>query len=173
MDQHSTVRVNGFVQESIVDGPGLRFVIFTQGCPHNCHGCHNPDTHDFLGGYLVSAEEIIRQIAEHPLLAGVTFSGGEPFLQARVLSLIAAAVHAMQKNVVTYTGYVFEELLVMAAKDKNIQTLLDSTDILVDGPYVDSLRALDLPFRGSSNQRLLNLQERDLLRGKSLSGVKL
>ena len=151
--------LSGIVEESIVDGPGLRYVLFTQGCPHHCKGCHNPQTHDFEGGFPFTAEAALAQIAENPLLAGVTLSGGEPFEQAQALCAVAEGVPAMHKNVMAYTGYTFESLL--ARNDYWTNRLLELTDVLVDGPYVESLRDLELQFRGSSNQRLLDRAARE------------
>ena len=152
------IRVSGIVDESIVDGPGLRYVVFTQGCPHHCKGCHNPQTHSFEGGYLLSAEAALDQLQENPLLSGITLSGGEPFEQAEALCALAEGARALGKNVMTYTGYVFEELL--ARRDAWTDRLLELTDVLVDGPYKEELRDLELQFRGSSNQRLLDRAER-------------
>lgn len=152
------LRVNGIVDESIVDGPGLRFVVFTQGCPHACLGCHNPDTHSLEGGYFVDVHTLGRQFAENPLLAGITLSGGEPFLQPAPLSIVAAQVRALGKTVLVYTGYVYEELLDKSIHNPHIAKLLSHTDILIDGPYIAALRNLELPHRGSSNQRILTLQ---------------
>ena len=145
------MRLSGIVEESIVDGPGLRYVLFTQGCPHHCKGCHNPQTHDFEGGFPFTAEAALAQIGENPLLSGVTLSGGEPFEQAQALCAVAEGVQAMRKNVMTYTGYTFDWT----------NRLLELTDVLVDGPYVESLRDLELQFRGSSNQRLLDRASRE------------
>ena len=155
------MRVSGIVEESIVDGPGLRYVVFTQGCPHHCKGCHNPQTHSFEGGFLLSAEAALAQLQENPLLSGITLSGGEPFEQAEALCTLAEGAKAQGKNVMTYTGYVFEALL--ARNDPWIDRLLDLTDILVDGPYKEELRDLELQFRGSANQRLLDRAERERL----------
>ena len=152
------MRVSGIVEESIVDGPGLRYVVFTQGCPHHCKGCHNPQTHSFEGGFLLSAEAALDQLQENPLLSGITLSGGEPFEQAEALCALAEGARALGKNVMTYTGYVFEELL--ARRDAWTDRLLELTDMLVDGPYKEELRDLELQFRGSSNQRLLDRAER-------------
>lgn len=151
-----TIRVSGFVEESIVDGPGLRYVIFTQGCPHNCVGCHNPETHDPSGGTVVTVAAVTAEILENPVLSGVTFSGGEPFLQAQALCAVAEGVRAAGKSVVTYTGYTFEQLLARAPHEPAVAALLAATDILIDGPYLADLRDLELRFRGSSNQRLLD-----------------
>lgn len=150
------LRVNGIVEESIADGPGLRFVVFTQGCPHACPGCHNPETHDPSGGYTVSTETLLEDFLKNPLLSGVTFSGGEPFAQARPLAELARHVRSLGKTVVIYTGYTLERLLVLAGQDNAFGELLDQADMLVDGPYVRELRDLDLQYRGSANQRILD-----------------
>lgn len=155
------LRVSGIVDESIVDGPGLRYVVFTQGCPHHCKGCHNPQTHSFEGGFLLSAEAALGQLQENPLLSGITLSGGEPFEQAEALCALAEGAKALGKNVMTYTGYVFEDLL--ARNDSWTDRLLDLTDTLVDGPYKEELRDLELQFRGSANQRLLDRATREKL----------
>lgn len=151
------IRLAGIEEESIVDGPGLRFVLFTQGCLHNCKGCHNPATHSLSGGKLWNIEEIINQYSQNPLLSGMTFSGGEPFLQADILCDIALEVHKLGGDIVTYTGFTYEQLLIKAKNNEPaIVKLLDLTDILVDGPYIEKLRDLELLFRGSSNQRILD-----------------
>ena len=147
--------LSGIVEDSIVDGPGLRLSVFVQGCPHHCPGCHNPQTHDFNAGYEMDLLDIFRKYTENPLLAGVTFSGGEPFCQAGPLARLGALIHERGGEVITYTGYLYEDLASRAAADQDIAGLLAVTDLLIDGPYIDSLRSLDSPFRGSSNQRLL------------------
>jgi anaerobic ribonucleoside-triphosphate reductase activating protein len=157
----SDLRVNGIVEESIVDGPGLRFVVFTQGCPHRCPGCHNPETHDASGGYLVATETLFEQFARNPLLSGVTFSGGEPFQQPEPLAELAARVHGAGGTVVVYTGHTVERLHELAGNDKAVRALLEQADTLVDGPYREDLRETDSGFRGSSNQRIL---EREAVR---------
>ncbi|HIT61539.1 MAG TPA: anaerobic ribonucleoside-triphosphate reductase activating protein [Candidatus Fimousia stercorigallinarum] len=149
------IRVSGIVEESIVDGPGFRYVIFTQGCPHHCPGCHNPQTHSFEGGTMMDIEDIFRAFCENPLLAGITFSGGEPFCQPKPLYELAVKVHKIGKSVMTYTGYTYEQL--EEIDDIWVKKLLSVSDILVDGPYIEELRDLDLQFRGSSNQRVLYL----------------
>lgn len=163
MPKNVTIRLNGLMEESIVDGPGLRYVLFTQGCPHHCSGCHNPDTHDPLAGYDKSISEIIAQFEENPLLTGMTFSGGEPFLQPRPLIALAQAVHAAQKDIVTYTGFTFEQLVAMAEQNEDTAALLEASDVLIDGPYMDKLRSLELRFRGSGNQRILSREDRQNL----------
>lgn len=159
------LRLAGIAEDSIVDGPGLRLTLFTQGCPHHCPGCHNPETHALEGGSLYAPDAILARYAENPLLAGVTFSGGEPFLQAGPLARLAATIHARGGTVVTYTGYVYEALAARAVRDADVARLLDATDLLIDGPYVQALRSLELPFRGSSNQRLLDRDARAALGG--------
>ena len=154
------LRLAGIVEDSIVDGPGLRLTIFTQGCPHDCPGCHNPETHPINGGSFHSLDELVARYRENPLLAGVTFSGGEPFLQARPLAELAARIHALGGTVITYTGYIFEDLVARARKDATVAALLEATDLLIDGPYMEALRSLDIAWRGSSNQRLLDRELR-------------
>ena len=153
----SKLRLSGIVEESIVDGPGLRFVVFTQGCPHHCPGCHNPQTHSFTDGYLEDIQQIYNQYQENPLLSGITFSGGEPFCQPEPLAKLGRMIHQTGGHIITYTGYVYEELLRMSQSTPAIRDLLEVTDQLIDGPYIQSLRDLTLPFRGSSNQRIITL----------------
>lgn len=153
------LRLAGVAPESIVDGPGLRLTIFTQGCPHHCAGCHNPETHPEAGGSAYSLEEIVHQYKENPLLSGITFSGGEPFLQAGPLARLGALIRSLGGNIVTYTGYTLGRLLELARRSADIAALLLVTDLLVDGPFIQSLASLELPFRGSSNQRLIPRHE--------------
>ncbi len=155
----SDIRISGLVEESIVDGPGLRFVVFTQGCPHRCKGCHNPQTHDFDGGYMMNVDEILARFDEDPLLSGITFSGGEPFCQPGPLCELAEAVKARGKNIFIYSGYTFEQLKEMAARQPEVERLLCLCDTLVDGPFIEEQKDLDLLFRGSSNQRILDLAD--------------
>ncbi|MGE5371805.1 MAG: anaerobic ribonucleoside-triphosphate reductase activating protein [Solirubrobacterales bacterium] len=152
------IRLCGFTRESIVDGPGIRAVVFAQGCSKKCRGCHNPQTWDFSGGYEMDTESIIREIGATRLLRGVTFSGGEPFLQPHAFLEIARAVKLMGLDILVFTGNTFEELLVQAEKEPAIQELLGLTDILIDGPFVEEEKDLSLAFRGSRNQRILDLR---------------
>ncbi|MBQ8298068.1 MAG: anaerobic ribonucleoside-triphosphate reductase activating protein [Ruminococcus sp.] len=149
------LRIAGTANDSIVDGPGIRFTIFTQGCPHRCEGCHNPQTHDFNGGEIVDTDELLQKIRSNPLLDGVTFSGGEPFCQAQALALLGGEIKKLGLNVVTYTGYEFEQLY--ENRDKNgWEELLEVTDFLIDGRFEQSKRDWKIRFRGSSNQRYLD-----------------
>ena len=148
------IRVAGLVNESIVDGPGFRFAIFTQGCPHACPGCHNPQTHDFSGGYDADLDEIVRQIAGDPLMSGVTFSGGEPFCQAEGFLCLAKQLKPLGYELAAYTGYTWEQLMEGSPAQR---ALLETLDVLVDGPFILAQRNLDLRFRGSENQRILDV----------------
>ena len=151
------LRIAGIVRESIVDGPGIRFTIFCQGCPYDCPGCHNPETHDFDGGQDCSTDRLLEEIDKDPLLAGVTFSGGEPFCQPEAFAKLAASVRERGLSVTVFTGYTFEELTEMAQEDIHIARLMELTDILIDGRFVKALRDLTLQFRGSCNQRIIDM----------------
>lgn len=149
------IRIAGLVNDSIVDGPGFRLAVFAQGCPHHCPGCHNPQTHDFSGGHEVDVEEIITKMRKNPLLDGVTLTGGEPFCQPEACAEIARAARAAGLNVWCYTGYTFEELL--CEEDAERLSLLHTLDVLVDGRFMLEKRTLECRFRGSSNQRLIDV----------------
>ena len=160
-DSGKVLRIAGIVRESIVDGKGIRFTVFCQGCPHHCPGCHNPQTHPFDGGSLDKIERITQEIGKNPLLQGVTFSGGEPFCQAGAFAELAKLVHAMPGNldVTCYSGWTYEQLLEKAETEPDVAALLGECDYLVDGPFVLAKRDLTLRFRGSSNQRFLDLKK--------------
>lgn len=158
------IKLAGIIEESIVDGPGFRFVIFTQGCRHKCPGCQNPQTHDFDGGYWDDTDSLLEKIRLDPLLKGVTLSGGDPFEQADALVGFCDEIHKMGKDVFAYTGYTYEQLLQSADKHPEWMELLKRCDILVDGRYEKEKRSLELLFRGSSNQRLIDVK-RSLAQG--------
>ncbi len=151
------IKLAGVVKESITDGPGIRYTVFVQGCPHGCPGCHNPQTHDFEKGFVRSVQEIFEEIQRNPMLKGVTLSGGEPFCQPEPLTQLAAMVHTTGKDVVAYSGWTYEEL--MAQNNPAVNALLDEVDMLVDGKFVESLKDLELRFRGSSNQRFIDMKK--------------
>ncbi len=151
------IRLAGIVRESIVDGPDLRFVVFVQGCPHKCEGCHNPETHDFSGGFAATTAKVWAEIEKNPMIKGVTFSGGEPFCQAEALAELGRAAKEKGLHVMTYSGFTYETLLKKAKEDTAVRELLSVTDYLVDGPFVLSQRDLSLKYRGSRNQRVLDI----------------
>ena len=155
---NTELRLAGIVNDSIVDGPGLRYTIFTQGCPHRCPGCHNPQTHDFNGGYVENIDNLLKDIKSNPLLNGVTFSGGEPFCQAKVLSVLADEIHKLGLDIVTYTGFTFEELYNDKEHPEYIE-LLRRIDVLIDGPFKIDLKSLNCKFRGSTNQRIIDVRK--------------
>ncbi|WP_257937877.1 anaerobic ribonucleoside-triphosphate reductase activating protein [Campylobacter lari] len=147
------LRLAGVVKESIVDGYGLRYVIFTQGCPHHCRGCHNPQTHDFNKGYLQDLASLYNDICKNPLLQGVTFSGGEPFMQAKNLSILTKHIKALGLDLTIYTGFTYEELV----QEKSMKELLVLADILIDGKFILEQKDLSLKFKGSKNQRIIDV----------------
>lgn len=152
-----TIRIAGVVKESIVDGPGLRFVVFAQGCPHQCLECHNPATHDFDGGYVCEFDTIISAIDKNPILSGVTFSGGEPFYQAEAFYFLALKLKEKGLNLLSYSGYTYEELICMGKSNEYVIKLLDLLDLLIDGRYMMGQKDLTLIFKGSCNQRFIDL----------------
>jgi anaerobic ribonucleoside-triphosphate reductase activating protein len=151
----ASLRLASVTHDSVVDGPGLRYTVFTQGCPRACKNCHNPETRDPLGGYETNAWEIFLDLKRNPLLDGITLSGGEPLDQAKSLAVLAQAVKSLGLGVWVYTGYMYEECLKLTA----VPTLLQYTDMLVDGPFIEELKSYSLPYRGSTNQRLIALNQ--------------
>ena len=151
------ISLSGVTGDSIVDGPGLRLTIFTQGCLHHCPGCHNPQTHDPEGGSWADTEDILAAAAENPLLDGITLSGGDPFLQPVPCLALAEGAHKIGLNVWTYTGYTWEALL--EENDAEKLALLKETDVLVDGPFLLAERSLELRFCSSRNQRLIDVKK--------------
>lgn len=151
------LRVNDFISDSIVDGFGLRFVVFTQGCNLRCPGCHNPGTHALDAGYLIELSEIRKKWKRNPLLHGITISGGEPFLQPKPILELIKMAHADGLNVNIYSGNTYETL-----KSKGcpyINEILKHADILIDGPFIQQLKNFNLLWRGSSNQRIIDLKK--------------
>lgn len=151
------VRLAGIQKDSIVDGPGIRLSLYFQGCSHCCAGCHNPETHDPAGGSDFKLEELLNLIDSCPGIDGVTLSGGEPFEQAAAVAMLADAIRERGLNLVLYSGYYFEELMAKSSKDHNVSTLLKAGWLLVDGPFIEGEKDLTLAFRGSRNQRLIDL----------------
>lgn len=162
------IRIAGLEKESIVDGEGIRYVIFTQGCNHNCLGCHNPESHDFNGGTLIDDTVILNDIKNNCLLDGITLSGGDPMFQAKDLINIVKQCKENKMSIWLYTGFTFEQFLKFKRHDKeNVDTritkdmieLLKYIDIVVDGPFVMELKTMEKPYVGSSNQRIIDVQK--------------
>ena len=161
------LRLAGVVRESIVDGPGIRMTVFVQGCPHHCKGCHNPNTWSYDGGYIGSAERILEEARKDKLIKGITLSGGEPFEQADALAKLAKAARLQGLNVFCYTGYTFEYLREHFDDHPEYLELLEQCDWLVDGPFVEEQMSLMLHFRGSRNQRILDVPA-SLMQGEAV-----
>lgn len=153
------LRIAGIINESIADGPGIRMVVFTQGCSHSCPGCHNPQTHPYDAGEVLEIEKILNDIKKNPLLDGITLSGGDPFEQASACSILAGEVKKLGLTVITYTGYTYEQLLELSEQREGYAGLLKNTDLLVDGPFILGRKALLLKFRGSANQRIIDMEK--------------
>ncbi len=151
------INISGLIEESITDGPGIRFVLFTQGCPRRCAGCHNPHTQPIEGGTLYEWQDVFDKIKRNPLLDGVTFSGGEPMIQAEALLPLAKEIKNLGLNLAIYTGYTFEEL--QNSVLEGAVSLLQTADILIDGAFKEDLRDYNLKFKGSTNQRVIDLSK--------------
>ena len=149
-------RAFGSEQNSIVDGPGIRMAIFMQGCLHKCKGCHNPTSWPIYGGIRMDTEEFKKEMAKDPLLTGITLSGGEPFLQPLAALDLARAAHQRNLSVWCYTGYTYEQILEWEDARKD---LLREIDVLVDGPFEEDKKSLEILWRGSTNQRLIDVKE--------------
>ena len=148
--------LSGIVGDSIVDGPGIRVTVFCQGCPHHCPGCHNPETWEFGCCTPMDEEDILSIVRSHPLCRGVTFSGGEPFAQAEGYAKLAKMLKEAGYEVASYSGYTFEQLLSGTPAQRD---LLRTIDILIDGPFILAEKSLEVPFRGSKNQRILDVKK--------------
>lgn len=153
------VRLAGIAYESLVNGPGMRRVFFAQGCRHNCEGCFNKETHDFNGGELKNMDELINDVITNPLLKGVTFSGGDPLEQAESFSYMAKAFKKKDLDIWCYTGYTFEQILNMMKENKSLKELINNINVLVDGKFEINNKKDGLRFKGSTNQRLINVKE--------------
>ncbi len=158
------LELSGIVSDSIVDGPGIRTAIFSQGCPHHCPGCHNPETWAFGCGTLIPVEAVVEIVRSNPLCRGVTFSGGEPFAQAEGFAKLAKLLKEQGYEVASYSGYTFEELLKGSEAQRQ---LLSAIDILIDGRFIQAQKSLEIAFRGSKNQRILDVKK-SLAEGKAV-----
>ncbi|MCE1255619.1 MAG: anaerobic ribonucleoside-triphosphate reductase activating protein [Anaerolineae bacterium] len=152
------IRIAGISHESVSDGPGFRSVIFFQGCPHRCSGCHNTQTRDFDGGQLTRVESVLKDLQITPLISGITFSGGEPFAQAEAAAWLAERVKKLGLNLWVYSGFTWEELISDQATP-GFSELIQLADVIVDGPYIKSQRNISQPYRGSTNQRMINVKQ--------------
>lgn len=150
------LNISGIIENSIVDGQGIRYVVFVQGCPHHCEGCHNPDTWEFRDNKLIEIDTIVDALKDDFLCQGITFSGGEPFMQATDLIKLADKIHNLGKDVWCYTGFTIEQLLEFS-DDK--RELLNHIDVLVDGKFELAERNTFLHFRGSNNQRVIDVKK--------------
>lgn len=150
--------VNEIQKDSIVDGEGIRSVIWTQGCSHNCKGCHNPETHSFEDGVLVDIEDVKKKIDTLEAQDGITFSGGDPMMQSEACSELAKYCKSKGLNVWCYTGFTYEQLLKLAKTKKSIMEFLENIDVLVDGKFILEEKSYDVVFRGSKNQRLIDVK---------------
>lgn len=146
-------------RDSIVDGPGLRTVVWTQGCAHKCQNCQNPQTHDFNGGVEVDIEEVINDLKKTKLQRGITFSGGDPMAQAEAVALIAKEMKKDNLDIWLYTGYTFETIVKAASTYRpEWAEVLKYIDVMVDGPFIQEKHDPFLKFRGSSNQRVIDIK---------------
>ena len=158
------LNISGVIFDSIVDGPGMRVTVFTQGCSHNCKGCHNPQTHCFKEDICFDRhkqEDFFKDVESDPLITGLTISGGDPFdndLTELNIFLSRYRIRFPKHNIWLYTGYTIEQLYSMAEDIREIKSILAQVNVLVDGEYIEELKDLSLPFRGSQNQRIIKLQ---------------
>ncbi len=151
------VRLAGIAQNSLVNGPGLRKVFFSQGCNHKCKNCFNPTTWSFEDGEIFDCNELIEKVKYESFLDGVTFSGGDPFQQPIPFAYMVKKLHEAHINIWIYTGYTFDQLLLLANKDENIKIMIENCDVIVDGRFVEELADQQLKFRGSSNQNIIDV----------------
>ncbi len=153
------LRIADTIQDSIVDGPGFRFVVFTQGCLRHCPECHNPHTWDPAGGKEVTVDSLYKTLSSNPLTDGLTLSGGEPYLQAAACAELAHRAKAGGFNVWCYSGYTFEEILETSKTDPGFKALIEATDVLIDGMFLIEEKSLTLKWRGSQNQRVIDVRK--------------
>ncbi len=159
MSSNHQIRLAGIADNSLVNGPGLRKVFFSQGCSHHCHNCFNPTTWTFNAGKYVDMDELIATVKNETFLDGVTFSGGDPFQQPEAFAYLGKQLHAAKINIWIYTGYTWEQLLDLAKKDVNVKTMIENCDVIVDGRYMEEYMDDHLKYRGSANQRIINVPE--------------
>lgn len=154
-----TIKLSGIAYESLVNGPGMRRVFFAQGCKHNCKGCFNPDTHDFNGGEERDMDELIKDTLNNPILRGVTFSGGDPWEQADKFAYMAKVFKDNGLDIWSYTGYTFEYIIENKDERSGWNDLLNNIDVLVDGKFEEDKMKDGIKFKGSTNQRIIDVKE--------------
>lgn len=154
---NTSVRISGIIHESLTNGPGMRRVIFAQGCKHNCQGCFNPHTHNFNEGLEMNIYDLAEDMSGNPLLTGVTFSGGDPFEQGEAFGNLAKIVRNKNFSVWCYTGYTFEEIIKGSEENKGWKELINNIDVLVDGKFIEEFKDENIKYRGSTNQRLIDV----------------
>lgn len=157
--KENEIRLFGVANDSIVDGPGLRYSVYVQGCSHHCPGCHNPESWAFEGGTVTTIEALVKDIQQNQLIHDVTLSGGDPFDQAGPVAKLATRLKELGYRLWSYSGYLYEDLCERAKTDADIKTILDSIDVLVDGEFKKDLKSLDLKWKGSSNQRVIDMNK--------------
>jgi len=153
-----TIRLSGIAYESLVNGPGIRRVFFSQGCKHNCKGCFNPDTHDFNGGEERVIKDLIKDTLDNPMVKGVTFSGGDPFERAEEFSYMAKEFKKAGLNIWCYSGYTFEKIIEISKENQGFKDLIKNIDVLVDGKFIEEEKDEEIKYRGSRNQRIIDVQ---------------
>ena len=164
------IRLAGIAYESLVNGPGMRRVFFAQGCKHNCIGCFNKDTHSFLGGEEKDIDLLIDDLKDNPMIGGVRFSGGDPLEQADEFAYMAKECKRLGLNIWCYTGYTFEYIVENFHKREGWKNLLNNIDVLVDGKFEITKKKDGLRFKGSTNQRIIDVKES--LRNKELKLIE-
>ncbi len=149
------LNVYGIEKESFVDGPGIRYALFLQGCPHNCPGCHNKDSHSFEENKMMNIAQIAQDYKSRSYLKGLTISGGEPFCQAEMLLLLLELLEDDKRDIIIYSGYTFDEILSLGNSERE---LLKRCDVLIDGKFIEEDKSLEIKFRGSKNQRIIDIK---------------
>ena len=171
------LNISGVIFDSIVDGPGMRVTVFTQGCSHNCKGCHNPQTHCFKEDICFDIDkqfEFIDDVKKDPLITGLTISGGDPFdndLEALVNFIVMYKNDFPKHDIWIYTGYTIEELFSIAEYNKYVEQIIHFANVIVDGEYIEELKDLSLPFRGSQNQRIIKLDRGNIIEIDDVSNL--
>lgn len=163
MDLNMEIHVAGIMENSIVDGPGMRAVLFLQGCPHHCKGCHNPETWDINSptAETTTVSELGERILAIKRINKLTLSGGDPIMQASAcvdlihyLNVRRIEMNKPEYSIILYTGYTFEQLI--ERNDSVVNELLSMCDLVIDGPFIESEKSFDCLYRGSKNQRIIN-----------------